>query len=251
MPKGDLIFQRLVAATPDELQEICKALSLDFPKQYIDSEEIPLQVKIPLIDEISAEYRAVAGHTFLNIFRSRHEFPYKQILIDVADKLNPDSWTDYSLHDKHSEEEIEDFIEKIIFAKINEEWDKLSDEEKQQKEKELKEQLEKAGYPPDVSTGIISLLVSGGLGAGVGAAVASPVTVSLFYSGFFASISASIFGVSSSLLLLSATGVGLLVAVPVMVGALFGGTSYKKTIPATLQLIGIRRRLEAEGQKNA
>lgn len=35
----------------------------------------------------SAELREAASNSFANYFRLKHEYPYKQILIDVADKL--------------------------------------------------------------------------------------------------------------------------------------------------------------------
>lgn len=51
----------------------------------------------------SKKLRAAAGSSTGNMFRNDHGFPYKQILIDVADKLSPGhtvlSWTDYKLDD--------------------------------------------------------------------------------------------------------------------------------------------------------
>lgn len=68
------------------------------------------------------------------------------------------------------------------------------------------------------------------------------LTASLFYSGTLAALWAGIFGMSSSLLLLTGTGVGTLVSVPLLF-LFLGSPSYKKTIPVTLQLINIRRRV--------
>ncbi len=243
MPKGDLIFQRLVAATTNELREICKTLSLDFPKEYINSEkELPLEIKSPLISEISAEYRALAGHTLLNLFRGEHDFPYKQILVDVADKLNPDwGWTSFSLDDHHSEEHIENTIEGFIFERIKKEWNKLSFQERKIKEEELKNELRSKGYSENIVASAFALIGAGAAGS----LVAQPLVLSIFYSSFFYSIYASIFGISTELLLATGSVVGGIVAIPAFF-LILGQTSYKKTIPVTLQLIGIRRRLEGE-----
>lgn len=59
------------------------------------------------------------------------------------------------------------------------------------------------------------------------------------------SASPSLLGVSSSSFLLSSTGIGLLVSIPLLIGAL-GGPAYRKTILATIQIIRVRRRLEGE-----
>lgn len=100
MPLGDTIFKRLEKATDDELREMCKIFDIPFNSE-----------KSYLIYRISKEYRAAAGHSFLNIFRDEHEFPYKQILIDVADKLKKGlSWTDYTIGDTSTEIEVEEYI---------------------------------------------------------------------------------------------------------------------------------------------
>ncbi len=227
---GDIIFRRLSSATDDELKEICTALKIKDPTQNLS--------------EISEEYRKSGGHTAINIFRNEQSLPYKTILIDVADKLCPGKgWTKYKLKDKSTEEEIEDRIEGYIFERVKKEWEKFTPLEKKQKEKELKKELENKGYAPSVTSSIVSVMAGGAAGA----ATALPLTLSVFYSGVFASLSASVFGASTSLLLLSGTGVGLIVAIPILVTTL-GGPAYRKTIPATIQMIRIRRRLEGEGK---
>ena len=56
---------------------------------------------------ISKEWRAIHGHTLVNRFRSDHELPWKRILIDVADNLNPGvGWTDFRMDDGRAEEAI-------------------------------------------------------------------------------------------------------------------------------------------------
>lgn len=223
----DTIKQRLENALDTELAEMCQALKID---------------KTDDISKIEKAYQDASGHILSRKFMSV-EVQYKQVLIDVADKLKPSfGWTDFRLKDSSSEEEVESAIESFVAERFRKKWTKLSARERKAKEQELKSELEKAGYSQTTIEGAIGFLGSGAAGI----AVAAPVTMSVFYSGVMASISVSLFGMSTGLLLLSGTGVGLVVSVPLLV-ILLGGNSYRKTIPATLLLIRIRRRLEGEG----
>lgn len=103
--------------------------------------------------------------------------------------------------------------------------------------------MKKRGIPSQVIGTITSSVIAASL-AGV---LASPIAISIFYSGFFASIWAAIFGPSLFYLLLSGTGIGLLVAGPLLL-AIISGPAYRKTIPATMNMIIIRKRLEGEGK---
>ena len=62
----------------------------------------------------STELCSAAGSSTINLTRNSHAFPYKQLLIDVADKIAPGitplSWTKYRLKDEHEEEEIEQVV---------------------------------------------------------------------------------------------------------------------------------------------
>ncbi|SDZ16452.1 hypothetical protein [Nitrosomonas sp. Nm58] len=222
MGYGDIIFARLRKATKEEKAEICKAL------------RIPITEDIHVI---SKEYRSAAGHSFRNIFRKDHELPYKKILIDVADKLKPGVlWTFHKYDDDTPEERIEEEIEEYLFDRVQKELKKLTVSERKKKEEELKKGFEKEGYSQVAISSIMTMLASGTVGA-----VVAP-RVALYFAS---STSASIFGVSSSSILLSSTGIGLLVSIPLLVGAM-GGPAYRKTILATIQMIRIRKRLEGE-----
>lgn len=229
----DTIFNLLSHAADEEKAEICRALKLP-----IDADEY----------QISKEYRSIAGHTIGNWFRGDHDMPYKEILVDVANKLKPKGdKNEYSLGDGRSEEDIENMIVQYFAAKIAEELNKLSPEERQMKMKEFQGKLNEGQYVDvakdamkDMHNVFGATVVSA---SSVTALLTGPLTASLFYSGFFAGIWASIFGMSTSLLLLTGTGVGTLAAVPVLL-LMLGAPSYKKTIPVTLQLINIRRRIK-------
>ncbi|MFH0821793.1 MAG: hypothetical protein V2B18_03515 [Pseudomonadota bacterium] len=226
LEKKETILLRLAWATDTEKKEICKALGIDYTTGRY---------------KISKEYRAAAGHSLANLFRDDHELPYKTILIDVADKLCPDGWTDHSLEDQSTEVEIEEEIMKYVNRRVEDDLKKLSPAEREKKAEEFRRRLEEMGYDQAVIGNITSAIASGV----VGAALATPIAVSVFYSGVMASLWASIFGPSMFYLTLSATGVGLLVAVPLFALTL-GTPAYRKTIPATIQMIMIRKRMEAE-----
>lgn len=229
----DTIFMLLSQATDEEKSEICKALKLP-----IDADGY----------QISKEYRSVAGHTIGNWFRGDHDMPYKEILVDVANKLKPKGdKNEYSLGDGRSEEDVENMIVQYFAGKIAEELNKLSPEERQKKMEEFERKLNEGQYVnvakdalKDIHNVFGAAVVSA---SSVAALLTGPLTASLFYSGFFAGIWAGVFGMSTSLLLLTGTGVGSLAALPVLL-LMLGAPSYKKTIPVTLQLINIRRRVK-------
>lgn len=222
MGKEDTIISRLKQSLISERYEICKAL------------QIPVTSDIYTI---SKEYRSAAGHSLINIIREDHELPYKMILIDVADKLYPGFfWTDYSFDDDSTEEEIEEEIEKYLSERAQKEWDKLSPLEKKRREEQLKQELVTAGYAQANINSIMTMLASGSIGNILATRAASYLA---------SSASPSLLGVSSSSFLLSSTGIGLLISIPLLIGTL-GGPAYRKTILATIQMIRIRRRVEAE-----
>jgi len=228
----DSIFMLLNEATIEEKSEICKALRLPTDSDVFD---------------ISKEYRSTAGHTIGNWFRGDHDMPYKQILVDVANKLKPKNIkTHFALEDGCSEEEIEKNIIEFFAQKIANELNKMTLEKRAEKLEELKEAF-RAGKVVDAKTEsidqITKVLTTTTIATSTMVSLLTgPLTAGLFYSGTMAGIWAGVFGMNSSLLLLTGTGVGTLVALPVLLLVL-GSPSYSKIIPATLQLINIRRRV--------
>lgn len=228
----DTIFSLLDQAANDERAEICKALKLP-----VDSD----------VYQISKEYRSTAGHTIGNWFRGDHDMPYKEILADIANKLKPKKDKSvFMLGDGRSEEEIENKIVDYFAIKIADELNRMKPEERAQKLVEIQKSLNE-GKNPNVRIESIKeienvLSATTVTSLSVVSLLTGPLTASLFYSGIFAGLWASVFGMSSSLLLLTGTGVGTLVSLPVLL-LLLGSPSYRKTIPVTLQLINIRRRV--------
>lgn len=231
MPLNDTIFKRLEKATKQERKDIYNALQLNFD----DSDSV-----------ISEKYRSAAGHSVVNVFRGKHDLPYKQILIDVVDKLKPDrGWTDFRLNDQYSEEHIENKILEYLTIQFEKEMNKLSPKERKNKEKKLIKEMINKGYTQTQASIFATAFVSGSVGIGL----ASTVTLSIFYSGFFSSIGAAIFGINSAILVASGTGVGAAVALPLLLATL-GDTAYRKTIPTTLEFIKIRMRIDSQQKEN-
>lgn len=227
----DTIFLLLNQATSEEKIEICKALKLP-----VDSD----------VYQISKEYRSAAGHTVGNWFRGDHDMPYKEILCDIANKLKPKKDKNvYGLGDGRTEKDIEDKILDYFAAKIAEELNRMNPEERTKKIEQIREAYAAGKYidmdPASIDEIIRVLTATTVTGSSIALLLTGTVTSHLFYSGIFAALWASVFGMSSSLLLLTGTGVGTLVAAPLLLLWL-GAPSYRKTIPVTLQLINIRRR---------
>ncbi|MDD2542543.1 MAG: helix-turn-helix domain-containing protein [Desulfuromonadaceae bacterium] len=229
----DTIFSLLDQAANEEKAEICKALKLP-----VDSD----------VYQISKEYRSAAGHTIGNWFRGDHDMPYKEILADIANKLKPNKDKSvYMLGDGRSEVEIENKIVEYFAIKIADELNRMKPEERAKKSEEIFQKQIKEGKNPDVPISTIKeiekvLSATTVTSLSVASLLTGPLTASLFYSGIFAGMWASVFGMSSSLLLLTGTGVGTLVSLPLLL-LLLGSPSYRKTVPVTLQLINIRRRV--------
>lgn len=202
MPHNDTIFRRLELATESELSEICKALKINDTRD---------------ISEISREYRSAAGHSVGNIFREPHELPYKQILIDVAEKIKMVCGRlDLKIEDNNTEENIEDIISKLLKERVANQLSRLTKEEKEQKAKEFENELEQLRYSKEVIKNLSALIVAGALTGAV-----------------------------LTRLALIGTGVGLVVGIPLLVLTL-GEPAYSKTIPTTLLLIAVRNRSDAE-----
>jgi hypothetical protein len=73
MPAGDIIFERLRAATNAEIAAAAKPLGVELTPDRETN-----------VVAISAELRSVAGNSFANIFRDAHELDYREILVDAA-----------------------------------------------------------------------------------------------------------------------------------------------------------------------
>lgn len=259
MPYNDRLFQLLGALDPSELSAIWKtALQRSGNDEEFDAVPHDLQVSL-----ISAEWRAVHGHTLANLWRDSHELPWKRILIDVADKLKPGlGWTAYDMDDAISEEELEKMILRFIDQRARDAWAGMSDEEKQKMASALdaeaaaaagmtRQQATKAGIG-HITTTSLAAGIGAGLLSGAGAlslasgatslAVAGALGGTLYQVGLWVVV--RLFGWWSGAQLVASGGAaavgGALLSAPAAVAFLANAvmsTSYRKTIPATLILL--------------
>jgi hypothetical protein len=125
MPQHDRLFQLLSQMETLELEQSWSSLKKGGDSSFSNFSR---QEKINLI---SKELRSVSGHSLVNVFRDEHAMPWKQILIDTADKLKPGlGWTYHTLNDKSTEEEIEKKILIYLDDMIKSSWEKSSQADK-------------------------------------------------------------------------------------------------------------------------
>lgn len=223
---------------------------------------------------ISKEWRSIHGHSLFNRFRNDHELPWKRILIDVADKLNPGlGWTNFRMDDGLTEEAIETRTLELFDQLIKEHWKKLSENERQKMVDAINDELNQTDgvirakgnlsvFAP-VTVASLSSGVAAGLLVGGGALQVAQLSAAGVIGGLLGGTLYQIglwlvlrfFGWWSGAKLViggSATIIGgALVSTPALIAfaanALMS-TSYRKTIPATLSLLcahEMRRQLAA------
>jgi uncharacterized protein YaaW (UPF0174 family) len=268
MPYNDRLFQLLRELDDAELRSIwVTALRREGDDEEFDA--VPHELKVALI---SAEWRAVHGHSLPNLWRDSHGLPWKRILIDVADKLKPGwGWTAYGMDDPTSEEALEQMILRSFDQRVREAWEAMSDEEKQKMASTLdaeaaaaagmtRQQAAKAGFG-HITTTSLAAGISAGLLSGAGAmglasgaaslAVGSVLGGTLYQLGLWVVV--RVFGWLSGAQLAASGGAaavgGALLSAPaalIFLAQAVMSTSYRKTIPATLLLLSaheLRRQL--------
>lgn len=232
MPFGDQLFQRLRMAKRDELEDLLRDLKLD-PLAFSGA------INEELVVEISKELRNAAGNSLRNIVRGAHDFPYKQLLVDASDKLAPGwKWTAFKVDGPETEEQIENYIYDRILDKLQEKLRSMSDRERADVQAKLETELAKKGFRQHTISAVSTAIATGTITSGL----LGPVVAWAIFGGIWTWL----FGLTLGQLLLG----GLLVGGPagVVIGTLswLTGSSYSKTIPATVRLIHIRRCRVAE-----
>ncbi len=270
MPFNDRLFSLLSELDESELRHLwCEALRCR-PEQ----DDFSSGTREWRIACVSKEWRAIHGHTLLNLTRSPHEYPWKAILVDVADKLNPGlMWTSFKLDDTHEETEIEQAILTMVDARMKEAWAKMSDQQRAEMTRSLNAELEteaqalgRTAQLADIRGITVTSLSSGiaaGLLSGTGALALVQGTGIAAVGGMFGGVLYQIglwlvvrlLGVWSGVQLVASGGAaavgGMLLSLPATVA--FGlnaamTTSYRKSIPATLYVLAaheMRRQLSA------
>ncbi|MCD9550638.1 hypothetical protein GLP21_18645 [Photobacterium carnosum] len=261
--KKDLLFTRLL-----ELDEV-DLRSIAVSTLKLSEKKIASLNKDQLVILCSKELRSAAGSTTINVFRSTHTFPYKKMLIDVADKLTEGStflsWTPYKLNDQHTEEEIEAVIVELFEEKARRWWFKLSDKKKEEfmmglngvlsgesigkvnlnggLKEYIKQQAVENLFQNGVVGGLTKVAASGVMGT-IGVSMLTQIgwVILLQTVGFMGGLKIVMFGVGGmgafggAVSWLGATAVSSVLAIPTTV-ALVDGTAYRKTIPGIIMLL--------------
>jgi len=259
MPYDDRLFALLRELDDQELRTIW----VDALKCAPDRDDFAIGSRELKILNISKEWRAVHGHTLLNLRRGNHELPWRRILVDVADKLKPGwGWSDFRTDDERSDGEIEASILRYFDERAQEAWAKMSEEERAKLASSLEQELAHAQANVDASVrgAGISGITTSSLGAGIGAGLLSGAgalslaqgATSFALSGLIGGtlyqlsfwIVVRVFGAWSGVQLMASGGLatvaGALLSVPALVAFAANAvmsTSYRKTIPATLALL--------------
>jgi uncharacterized protein YaaW (UPF0174 family) len=260
-------MQRLRSLNADDLKSLL-AGGLRIPERKLNG----LQHE-DLVILCSTELRSAAGSSTVNLTRKPHDFPYKQLLIDVADKLAPGitplSWTKYRLKDQHNEDEIEQAILDLFEERARKWWGNLSEKKRAEfvdginsvlHGSELTTKPTKQGATPHLQQQAIEQLIQTGLVAGLSKVTAGGALgvfgISLVGQlgwvilvqtlGWMAGLKIAVFGIGGygalggAVTWLGTAAIGSAVALPGLV-AMVDGPAYRKTVPTTIMLLAKTR----------
>lgn len=231
---NDKLFQRLRQAKRPDLEALLNDLKVD-PKEFKGATDDEL------VKKISAELRSAASWSLDNIGGQPHDFPYKKILIDVADKLAPGfTWSKFKLDGPEAEEEIEDFIYKRFLILMEKHLKSMNVANKAQLQKDVENALRKQGLPEQVVQTALTSLATGTL-TGV---IVGPIIASAIFGGLWTWL----FGLTLGQLILGGLAGGGPVGLLIAFSILAAGPSYTKTIPAVSRLVLIRLSHEAQAK---
>ena len=228
-----------------------------------------------LVEVCDRELRSAAGFSSTNLIRRKRnqKLPYKQLLIDVADRLAPGatplSWTQYRLGDSHQEEDIENHVLALFEERARKWWGKLSDRKragfvdginavKEGAAPLIKRQAVENLIQAGLVTGLSKVAAGGLLGvAGVSLVGQMGWLILVQTVGWMAGIKIAVFGVGGygtfggAVTATGVTAIGAVVALPGLV-LLVDGPAYRKTVPTTIMLLA-KTRLDnlTEGERHA
>lgn len=223
----DPLVNRLRMAQRSDLDDLLRDLKLEAERHRQKSNE-------ELVCLISASLRSAAGNSIMNLRRGRHDFPYKQILIDVADKLHPSKirWTPFKLHDDSTVEQIESYVYERVQARISQWLEEMCPEKREDLARRIEDEMRRKGYPEALIRTTLAGILTGSLSGALLAGVVAPLLMGSLWT--------ALFGFSLAQLLIGGVAVGGPVAMVIGAGTLLTSPSYSKTIPAVYRLIQIR-----------
>jgi uncharacterized protein YaaW (UPF0174 family) len=262
MPSSDSLTIRLNILHQDDLKTILVS-GLKVDEKTVSAKNIDDLIRI-----FSKELRAAGSSTTAGLLRDEHAFPYKQILIDVVDKLTPGhtplSWTKYKLEDPHTEEEIEEKIASLFEDKARFWWDGLTVEQKSKFANDLQGALKQQNIASLTNGGVKSLLtqqaienvIQAGVMKGIGSIAASGIMGGVGISivgqigwiillqtvGWMGGLKIAVFGIAGygaaggAVTAIGSAAIGAALSVPTLF-ALVDGAAYRKTVPTVIMLI--------------
>lgn len=270
MPYNDRLFSLLQELDDQELRAVWE----DALKCSPEHEDFAIGSREVRVLNISREWRAIHGHTLLNMRRGSHDLPWKRILIDVADKLKPGwGWSEFSMDGPQTEQEIEAAILRFFDDRAKETWADMSTEDRTRLADSIEQQLSAtctavskvagASGARSVTASSLGAGISAGLLSGAGATVLAQGTASfavggvvggaLYQLGFWLVV--RLFGAWSGVQLAAGGGAaavgGAFLSAPAAIAFAANAvmsTSYRKSIPATLLVLTaheLRRQLSA------
>ena len=247
----------------------------------VSADDLKRLRKPGLVLRCSKELRSAAGSSIRNTLRGDHDFPYKQLLIDVADKLTEGatwlSWTPYTLKDSHSEMEVEETILRLFEERARKWWTKLSPKDKAKFTNGLQDVLTGAhvgdlkltdGTKSYVTQQVIENIMQNGIIFGLskvsipgltgalGMSVVSQVgwLVLLHTVGWMTGLKIAIFGIGGLGGLggvvgaLGASVIGMVLGLPSLI-LLLDGAAYRKTVPTVIMLLTRTHQSAAHGTR--
>jgi len=241
MPKNDRLFYLL-----NQLEKPDLILLL---KNGLRSERIKLQdySRKYLINLISEDLRAAAGSSVVNIFRDKHEFPYKRILIGVADTLTEGlfSRSRFRADDLHSEKEIENDIIRLFELKIENWWKNLKNSEKEKVVSQINQiidanlvhSISQEKLSQRISKGALDSVITRGIITFVSGTLLNPVQWAVLVSTIAQITGIQMLVGGMGLTALGLTGPGVAVLLVPSAVLFLSGSNHKKTVPTVIMLL--------------
>jgi len=226
----DELLSRFLMATPTDLTDLSKDLKL--APEVLEGLDAAAK-RTRMADEL----RSVAGHTLMNLARlaRSRRLSYREILIDVADKLTPGIISRSGFHDcpEANVATIENYIVEEVRRLAADRLQKMSSEDRRQVQGEIERKLREQGAS-DAALKAAGAAVAAGTVSGL--VLASAASAAL-YSGLWTAL----VGMSVRQVVISGLAVGGPVGVVAGIVMLLTSPSYGKTIPAVVRLAFIRR----------
>lgn len=225
---GDPLLDRVRMSTRSDLDDLARDLK-------IDSDDLRGLSTEGKCDRLAEVIRSVAGHTAMNAYRRARgmRLTYREILIDVADKLTPGIVTRSGFHTKPLAElaEIEEYIAAQIRRSASESLKAMSTEDRRQVQLDVERRLREQGMPDTTIRAASAAVLSGGMSGAMLATAAS--------AALYSSLWTALVGLSARQVLVGGLAVGGPVGVVAGVLMFLTSPSYSKLIPAVVRLVFI------------